>query len=254
MLQPELSPLLVTGVAEGVSRATDLRQALDAITSELFRTVGTRAVIFERVDASWTPIAGVEAGRGASLAEDVPFRGTRVVRLGIAGAHTTALSLSNAADPDLLLMLDGDWTSSRDALTVWSLVLAHALADDPRTRLHAEVRTSPRARLRDGASTQPRGRCRHRGASRRHARRANPQGGTCLARALSQAGRMPRHRRDAWLSAGVGRRRSHQAGRVGHRPRLFVKAAGLRARRAVALDDDEEQQISTAPSRSRQCR
>ena len=127
MLQPELSPLLVTGVAEGVSRAADLRQALEAITNELFRLVGTRAVVFERIDATWTPIAGLEAGRDHLIAADLAFRGHRVVRLGIAGAHTTALSLSIGADPDFVLMLDGDWTASQDALTVWSLVLAHAL-------------------------------------------------------------------------------------------------------------------------------
>ena len=65
--------------------------------------------------------------RRASIAGELAFRGNRVVRLGVAGAHTTALSLSVGADPDLVLMLDGDWTGSQDALTVWSLVLSHAL-------------------------------------------------------------------------------------------------------------------------------
>ncbi len=128
MLQPELSPLLVTGVAESVCRAGDVRQALEAITSELFRTVGTRAVIFERVDGRWTPVAGTDGGRGSLLPPELSFRDRRVVRLGAgAGAFTTALSLSVGAEPDLVLMLDGDWTSAQDALTVWSLVLAHAL-------------------------------------------------------------------------------------------------------------------------------
>ncbi len=126
MLQPELSPLLVTGVAERVCRAADVQQAVDAITSELFRMLGTRAVILERVDETWTPIT--DAGRGPQCGDNLAFRGNRVMRVGAAGgAQTTALSLSVSAEPDLALMLDGDWTGSHDALTVWSLVLSHAL-------------------------------------------------------------------------------------------------------------------------------
>src|SRR6187200_655114 len=61
MLEPQLSSLVVAAITETAGRSADLRQALESIVNDLFRTVGTRALIVARRGATWTPIVGISA-------------------------------------------------------------------------------------------------------------------------------------------------------------------------------------------------
>ncbi len=129
MLQPELSPLLVADIADAVGKAADLRHAYESIINELFRTVGTRAVILERSGPAWMLVAGSADGDfGRAAAEGLPFSGPRVVKVHGAGdSLATAVSLSMGDDRGVVLMLNGDWTGAQDVLSVWSLILTYAL-------------------------------------------------------------------------------------------------------------------------------
>ena len=126
MLHPELSPLLVSGIAEAVGRSPDLPTAFASLTDELFRLVGTRATVIERHDGKWASSAG-QLNSGVPV-PDFTFRDSRVIRLGReGGAAATVVSLSVSDEHDLALVLEGDWTGAQESLTVWSLVLSHAL-------------------------------------------------------------------------------------------------------------------------------
>ncbi len=131
MLQPELSPLLVSDIADAVGKAVDLRHAYESILNELFRAVGTRGVILERCGPVWMLVAGGADGDQPSrpAAEGPAFGGTRVVRMqGPGDSLATAVSLSTTnEDRAVVLLLNGDWTSAQDVLSVWSLVLTYAL-------------------------------------------------------------------------------------------------------------------------------
>ena len=134
MSQPEVSPLAAASIADAVVAAGDLPHAYHAITSELFRAIGTRAAVLVRMGPAWTPVSGSEESRVArAWTAEIVFSGKRVQLLTLGGGPATAISLSTTSPQDIVLMLDGDWTAAEDALSVWSLVLSYAI-ESVRTR------------------------------------------------------------------------------------------------------------------------
>ena len=131
MLQPQLSSTVAAAITEAAARSADLRQALESIVNDLLRTMRTRALIAARRGATWTPIVGIgDVNRALRVtAYEIVFQpGYRVAPLtGADGTQATAISLSTGGEHDLVLVLDGDWTRSREWLDMWSLALAHAL-------------------------------------------------------------------------------------------------------------------------------
>lgn len=131
MFEPQLSPLVAATITEAVGRSADLTQALDSIVNDLFFTVATRALIIARRGSAWTPIVGIGEGNRAwsASADGISFLpGHRVARLvGAAGGPATAVSLSTAPEHELVLILEGDWSASREMLSTWSIALAYAL-------------------------------------------------------------------------------------------------------------------------------
>jgi diguanylate cyclase (GGDEF)-like protein len=129
MLEPQLAPL-VAGLADAVSKSVDVRQAFEVVASEFRRALGISAVFLRRQGATWSP---AHASRDVSRAwrvtsEELVFSGeSRVAKIKGPDGPATAILLSPDRERDLVLVLEGDLTSSSDVLADWSLALAHAL-------------------------------------------------------------------------------------------------------------------------------
>ncbi len=132
MLQPQLSTLLVAGLADAVSKVVDTRQALELIASELQQLLGATVVMLTRRGAMWSPVVGAHrVTRVWAVTTDLlSFEGgARVVNVGGAdGTATAVLLLSDReSDEDLAFAFQGDVTASTETLTECSLILANAL-------------------------------------------------------------------------------------------------------------------------------
>ncbi|MCC7418106.1 MAG: sensor domain-containing diguanylate cyclase [Acidobacteria bacterium] len=116
-------------VAEEIGRAADLQAALAVVISAVLRMTGASAAVFEKREGAWHLEAGTAQARHVRNWQ--PLDGLdsgRFVLLDRAQeAETwTALSLGEAPDRPIALLIAGDWTASTDLLP-WALIVANAL-------------------------------------------------------------------------------------------------------------------------------
>ena len=130
-----LAPLPFEALAEiamAVVNSPTLPSAVELLASELSSLFATHVTVFEKRDRQWSVLAGRERGSAAldwqvSLAATLSGAPATLRISDARGEPVTAISLTGPRSPELVLVLDGDWTADQSTLNVFAMLVSIGL-------------------------------------------------------------------------------------------------------------------------------